>query len=77
MSDDNFFQRMINDAMPNTVVTNYVIVAEVVTEQGTDLQVILSQSATPWLVSGMLEFASDMLYNGQHEFHNIYEEDDE
>lgn len=76
MNDDHFFEKMINEAMPNAVVTNYVIVAEVVSESGTDLQMILSDGATPWLASGMLEFASDMLYSGQHQFHSIEEEDE-
>ena len=76
MSDDQFFEKMINDAMPDAVVTNYVIIAEIVSESGTDLQLILSDSATPWLASGMLEFASDMLYSGQHQFHSIEDEDE-
>jgi hypothetical protein len=76
MTNDDFFQKMINDAMPNMVITNYVVVAEVVTENGTDLQMMLSRSATPWLASGMLEFASDMLFSGQHEFFNIDEEEE-
>ena len=74
MKNDQFFQRMIKDAMPNTVVTNYIVVAECVSESGTDLQVILSDSVTPWLASGMLEFASDMLYSGQNSFHTIEDE---
>lgn len=74
---NDFFQQMINEAMPEVMVTNYVVIAEVVTDKGTDLQMILSDGITPWLASGMLEFGSDMLYGSQTEFHSISEEDDE
>lgn len=74
---NDFFQQMINEALPEVMVTNYVVIAEVVTEKGTDLQMILSDGITPWLASGMLEFGSDMLYGSQTEFHSISEEDDE
>ena len=70
------FQAMINDSMPDALVSNYIIVAEVVSETGTDLQMILSDGITPWLASGMLEFASDMLFTGQHEFHSMEDEEE-
>lgn len=73
----DFFRKMINDALPEVMVTNYVVIAEIVSENGTDLQMILSDGITPWLASGMLEFGSDMLYGSQTEFHSISEEDDE
>ena len=67
---------MINDSMPDALVSNYIIVAEVVSETGTDLQMLLSDGITPWLASGMLEFASDMLFTGQHEFHSMEDEEE-
>lgn len=70
------FQAMINDSMPDALVSNYIIVAEVVSETGTDLQMLLSDGITPWLASGMLEFASDMLFTGQHEFHSMEDEEE-
>ena len=70
------FQAMINDSMPDALVSNYIIVAEVVSEDGTDLQMLLSDGITPWLASGMLEFASDMLFTGQHEFHSMEDEEE-
>lgn len=76
MDNNQFFQKMINEAMPNLVVSNYVIIAEVISESETNLQMILSDTVTPWLASGMLEFASDMIYSGQHQFHQFEEEEE-
>lgn len=75
--EKDFFQQIINEAMPDSVITNYIFIAEVVSDKGTDLQIILSDGITPWLASGMLEFGSDMLYGSQTEFHTISEEEEE
>lgn len=76
MHDAEFFQNIVKESIPNLMVTNFILVAEVISDEGTNLQVVLSQGTTPWLASGMLEFASDMLYTGEHEFTNLDEEED-
>ncbi len=75
--DFDAFSEIMRDAMPDAMITNYVIICEVVTEQGTDLQMFLSNGMTPWLASGMIQCAEDMLYNGQHEFHTLEDEGEE
>lgn len=57
------FAEIIREAMPDHVITNFVLVCEVVNEEGTELTVAHSESMTPWLANGMLLSAQDLLQN--------------
>ena len=54
---------IINENLPNSIVSNYIIIAEVVNEEGINLQVISSESLTPWTALGMFEMAQERVYS--------------
>lgn len=55
------FERIIKDAVHGRVVSNFVLVAEMVGGDGQDIEVYLSQMMTPWLASGMLHYAEGLI----------------
>lgn len=59
------FREMMNEVLPGTIVSNYIVVAEVQDGDGSRLSVGLSDGVSPWLAIGMLESALDMVLNGQ------------
>lgn len=77
MSDDD--NKQINDllagAFPNTVLVNYIVIAETLTDDGRDLSIATSDTMTPWLAAGMLECAGEMIM-GQQYAHDDDEEND-
>jgi len=63
-SDDReLFLEVLRGAMPDRVVTNFVLVCEVLTEEGAELTVAHSEAITPWLGQGMLLSAQDLLHD--------------
>jgi hypothetical protein len=61
-SDDrSAFADLIRGAMPDRIISNFVLVCEVLTEDGSELTVAHSDSMTPWLSAGMLLSAQDLL----------------
>jgi hypothetical protein len=61
-SDDRAaFADLIREAMPDRVIANFVLVCEILTEDGAELTVAHSDSITPWLSLGMLLSAQDLL----------------
>jgi hypothetical protein len=52
---------IINENFPNSIVSNYIIIAEIVSEDGINLQVISSESLTPWTALGMFEMAQERI----------------
>jgi hypothetical protein len=55
------FAQLIREAMPDHVITNFVLVCEVLNEDGTELTVAHSEAMTLWLATGMLLSAQDLL----------------
>ena len=47
--------------MPDRVISNFVLVCEILSEDGSELTVAHSDSITPWLGLGMLLSAQDIL----------------
>lgn len=71
MNDDQIVA-MLKDAMGGMIITHYVLICEVVSEDGMDLRIATSDSMTPWHAAGMLQVAGDMLATG-----NTCDEEDE
>jgi len=69
------FIDMMRDSMPEKVITNFVLVAEVVGNKDNELSIITSTGMTPWLAQGMLKAAEDMVISGVDSF--IDESDDD
>ena len=61
------FREIMKKQMPNLVVSNFVMIAEVVSEDGAELTIATSDSMTPWLANGMLNFGLTMMNSGQIE----------
>lgn len=66
MSDDDAqieFLNLIKDTFPDKMITNWIIVAESITDYGQDLHVASSNNMTTWLATGMLNCAEDIILN--------------
>lgn len=62
------FVDMMKEAMPDKVISNFIFVAEVVGNDDNRLSILTSTAMTPWLATGMLRVAMDMVINGQDTF---------
>ena len=60
------FEKIIRDACQDRVVSNFVLIAEMVGPDGADIEVYLSQMMTPWLASGMLKYAEDLIMDASY-----------
>lgn len=65
--EEKDFQNLISDAFPDHMITNWIIIAEVVDNDSRDLHVGTSEGMTTWLASGMLKCASEIILNGDLE----------
>ena len=71
---NNTFLDIVKKAMPEKLIANFVVVAEMVDGTNTELSIFVSESMTPWLASGMLQAAMDLVADGQQ---SIIEDEDE
>jgi hypothetical protein len=79
-SDEEFFSTfidMMRAAMPDKVITNFVFIAEVVSNDNNELSIVTSTGMTPWLAQGMLRAADDMIISGQHMYSDYAEDEEE
>lgn len=63
VDDQSDFSKIMQDVLPKQVVTNWIVVAETMTEHGPDIHVQTSDAMTTWLATGMLQFASEVVLN--------------
>jgi hypothetical protein len=59
--DDKDFQGLIAEAFPEQMITNWIIIAEVVDNDSRDLHMGTSDGMTTWLGTGMLECAKEIM----------------
>lgn len=64
-NDDRVFQQIIQDALPGRMVSNFVLIAEVVDGDSEQLSLFLSDRMTPWLARGMMKSAEDMISDAE------------
>lgn len=64
-SDDRVFQQIIQDALPGRMVSNFVLIAEVVDGESEQLSLFLSDRMTPWLARGMMKSAESMISDAE------------
>ena len=60
MSNEGF-DEVVSDILGNDLVTHYLVILEVMTEDGLDLRVASSDNLTTWNAVGMLRIAADMI----------------
>lgn len=61
------FAEMTKNLLPGTMVTNFVVVAEIASPDSTNIAISVSENMTPWLADGMLRAAADMVASGKWE----------
>lgn len=59
------FEQLMRGMLPSRLITNFIIVAEVVDGDSSELSVSVSGSMSPWLASGMLEHAANIISTGE------------
>lgn len=67
--NEESLKRLLAEALPETIVTQWILVAEVLLDDCQELQVVTSPNMTPWLASGMLGQALGIItaYRGDDE----------
>jgi hypothetical protein len=66
---------LLRSSMPDKVVTNFIVIAEVVEADSQGLSLAISDTMTPWLAYGMLNSAMGMISSGEFQFPNLDEEE--
>lgn len=61
------FDYLINNLLPSRLVTNFIVVAEVVDNENSELSLSVSDGLTPWAAEGMLRYAQRMVRTGDFE----------
>lgn len=72
-------ERLIKESMPDSIVTHYIAIVEVMEEDGQRLRLVLSDNMTPWLAIGMLEGGTRMIdaYGDDFDPFDEYEDDED
>ena len=65
---DKEIEELLRGALPQSLVTNFVLIAEIVSDSDQELVLTISDSMTPWLANGMLETAMEMMREGEYQF---------
>ncbi len=76
MNDDEVFE-LLGSVLPPELITNYVLICETYDEHGAELHVLTSENTTPWLATGMVESALDIIQMGNVQPAGLYTDDDE
>lgn len=66
MSDDSF-ESVVHQVVGENLVTHFIVILEVMTEEGLDLRVASSDNLTAWNAIGMLQVANDLISSSPNE----------
>lgn len=66
---------LLDHALPKEMIANYVLICETVDGFGNDLQVISNNDASPWLILGMLKYATEAMCESVREMGEFNGED--
>lgn len=76
--DEQDLEGLISEAFPHQIISNWIIIAEIVDQDSRDLHLGSSPGMTTWLGAGMLECAKQILMSRELEnFQSIEDWDDE
>jgi hypothetical protein len=64
---NKIFLELVQKSLPDKLIVNFVIVAEVADDVGSQLSLFVSDTMSPWLAHGMLEYAIDMINSGEED----------
>jgi hypothetical protein len=65
-SDDEVFRQIVQEALPGRMVTNFVLIAEVIDDEYEHLSLFTSERMTSWLAKGMLKSAEEMISEAEY-----------
>lgn len=65
MNAENFVRKVVPET--GGIIGSYVVVAEVIHEDRSELQVSVAEGTAPWSALGMLQIGADMLVSAQYE----------
>lgn len=65
--EDEFLQ-LLKESLPTSLITNFIVIAEIAGETNLELSLSVSDGMTPWLAQGMLKTADDMIASGEYRF---------
>jgi hypothetical protein len=68
------FEELIKQIIPDKLITNFILIAEIVNGDDEELSVNVSNGMTPWLALGMVRYAEAMIRSREDELSD--EEDD-
>jgi len=68
------FEELIKQIIPDKLITNFILIAEIVDGEDEELSVNVSNGMTPWLALGMVRYAEAMIRSRENELSD--EEDD-
>lgn len=63
--NEDLFQDLVESVLPDRLITNFLVIAEVMDDTNQELSIVMSDGMTPWLAVGMLKSAVDMINGGQ------------
>jgi hypothetical protein len=62
---DESFASLMDEVTDGGLLSNYIVIAEVMTDDGFDLRVAGPANITPWTALGMLQFAKGVILNNE------------
>jgi hypothetical protein len=75
--DDKDLQGLISEAFPEQMITNWIIIAEVVDNDSRDLHLGTSDGMTTWLGTGMLDCAREIMMTRELDASFFYSDNDD
>lgn len=72
-------ERLIQESMPDSIVTHYIAIIEVMEEDGQKLRLSMSDGMTPWLALGMLRGGNRMIeaYDDEEQLLGFLDDDED
>lgn len=59
--NDESFESVVHQVVGDNLITHFLVILEVMTEDGLDLRVASSDNLTAWNAIGMLQVANDII----------------
>ena len=75
--DDKDLQGLISEAFPEQMITNWIIIAEVLDNDSRDLHLGTSDGMTTWLGTGMLDCAREIMMTRELDASFFYEDNED
>jgi hypothetical protein len=75
--DDKDLQGLISEAFPEQMITNWIIIAEVLDNDSRDLHLGTSDGMTTWLGAGMLDCAKEIMMTRELDASFFYSDNDD